>query len=138
MKRAVTFLLCIAPGIAIGWYFGYTRPMAREQRELLAHSQYIRDHFQHVDSDVTALNKSREDYIKAIKPYMAESASMALAALQRLDGNDLRGARSTLVAEIANYYRGHSRDGDTNLLARITALAAKDAVLSNAIYKKSP
>ncbi|MGP8201298.1 MAG: hypothetical protein ACLQU4_17545 [Limisphaerales bacterium] len=138
MNRAVIFLLCVAPGIAIGWYYGYTRPVAREQRQLLEYAQDFRDHFPNFESNMAALNKSREEYSKAAKPYMAESASRALAALKRLDSNDLGGTRTMLVAAIANYYRGHSNDGDTNLLARITALAAKDTVLSNAIYKKSP
>jgi hypothetical protein len=80
------------------------------------------------------LNKQRAEDFKAAKPYEASSASIALAALKSLDTNDTEGARSRLAAIVAIYYRGHSGDGDTNLLTSIATFAGKDAVLSNAIY----
>jgi hypothetical protein len=136
MKRTITFLICIAVGIGIGWYFGYTRPTARNQREVLRQAQYLRDHHHEFDSLIADLDKARAVYRKAAKPYFAESASIALAALKRIDSNDVEGARSMLALPVANYYRGHSNDEDTNLLARIVAFAATDTVLSNAIYRK--
>jgi hypothetical protein len=83
-----------------------------------------------------AFIKERAEHDRLAKPYEASGASMALWVLQSLDTNDVDGAKSELVQTIANYYRPHRDDGDTDILAAITAFAAKDAALSNAIYHK--
>jgi predicted negative regulator of RcsB-dependent stress response len=129
MKRTIIFLICIATGIGIGWYFGHTRAITEYQREALKNLPTI-------EAQLADLNKQQAEDFKAAKPYMAESASIALTALKRLDSNNVEGARAMLALPVANYYRGHSNDGDTNLLARIATFAAKDAVLSNAMYRK--
>jgi hypothetical protein len=127
MKRIIAFLVCILAGIGIGWYFGYTRPVAKNQRELLSKYQPMMDEFE-------AFNKQREAYAKEAEPWMASSASIALGALKNLKTNDMEDAKYRLAAIVAAYYRGHSRDGDTNLLNRIVTFAASDTAFSNALY----
>lgn len=129
MKHTIAFLVCILAGIGIGWYFGHIRAITEYQREALKHLPTI-------EAQMADLNKQRAEDYKAAKPYEASGASVALAALKNLDTNDVEGARLRLAAIVAIYYRGHSGDGDTNLLASIVSLAAKDTVLSNAIYGK--
>lgn len=52
MKRIITHLVCLILGIGVGWYFGYTRPTTKKQRELLAQYQYVRDNNVFKDSDL--------------------------------------------------------------------------------------
>jgi predicted negative regulator of RcsB-dependent stress response len=131
MKHAIAFLICVLAGIGIGWYFGYTRPIAKNQRELLKRYQPIKNQ---LEADMADFHRRNAEKFKAAAPWEASSASIALAALKNLDTNDVDGVRSRLAAMVAIYYRGHSGDGDTNLLTSIVAFAGKDAVLSNAIY----
>jgi predicted negative regulator of RcsB-dependent stress response len=129
MKHTIAFLVCILAGIGIGWYFGHARAITEYQREALKHLPAI-------EAQMADLNKQRTEDFKAAKPYEASSASIALAALENLDTNDVEGARSRLAAIVAVYYRGHSGDGDTNLLTSIVSFAGRDTVLSNAIYSR--
>jgi len=126
MKYVIVFVVCVLVGIGIGWYWGRSTAISAYQRKNLP--------------KVLAVSKDfilqRAEYNKLAKPYEASGASAALVALESLDTNDVAGARSELVRTIANYYRGHSGDGDTDILTAITAFAAKDAALSNAIYHK--
>ena len=136
MKHATAFLVCILVGIGIGWYFGYTRPVAENQRELLKDNQFFRDHTQGFDAAAAYFEKRQAEYFKEAEPWEASSASITLAALKNLKTNNLGDAKFRLASIVALYYRSHSRDGDTNLLANIVAFAATDNVLSNAIYSK--
>ena len=136
MKRIGAFIICAAVGIGIGWYIGYTRPVAMHQREVLRQSEYFKSMSNNIVSGIADFNKLREEYARAAKPYEASSASIALAALKDLDTNDLDGARSRLAGIIATYYRNNSSNGDTNLLTRIEAFASEDRMLSNALYQR--
>lgn len=127
MKHTIAFLICILAGLGIGWYFGHANAITEYQHEALKHLPMV-------EAQMADLNKQRADDFKAAKPYEASSASIALAALKNLDANDVEGAKSKLAAIVAIYYRSHSSDGDTNLLASIVSFATSDMVLSNAIY----
>jgi hypothetical protein len=131
MKHIITFLACLLVGIGIGWYFGYSCPAAQRQRELLGKYQPLKEE---LETNMAYLNKQREEESKKAQPWMASSASIALAALKNLKTNDMEDAKYRLAAIVAAYYRGHSRDGDTNLLTSITTFAATDAAFSNAFY----
>lgn len=134
MKRSITYSVCVLVGIGIGWYFGYTRPVTQKQRELLEQGEYFREHTREFDADVAVFEKMRAEYAKQAEPWMASSASIALGALKDLKTNDLDGAKYRLAAIVAAYYRGHSRDGDTNLIKSIVTFAASDTAFSNAFY----
>jgi hypothetical protein len=133
VKQVIAFLVCILAGIGIGWYFGYTRPVANNQRELLKENQYITNHFHEFDLNVADFNQLNAKYFKIAKPWEESTASISLAALKNLKTNNMEGAEFRLASMVANYYRGHSRDGDTNLLTNIVIFAATDTVLSNAM-----
>jgi len=75
-------------------------------------------------------------YFDAMKRQDEMAAVVALAALVKLDGGDIEKAKSRLHTAISIYYRGHRDDGDSNVLRHITAFAATNAALSNAIYRK--
>jgi hypothetical protein len=128
MKHTIAFSVCILVGIGIGWYLGYIRAITEYQRDALKNLPTV-------EAQLEDLNKQKAEDFKAVKPYEASGASIALAALKNLDANDVEGARSRLAAIVAIYYRGHSGDEDTNLLTNIVSLAARDMVLSNAIYE---
>ena len=131
MKCIITFLVCLLVGIGIGWYFGYSCPAAKRQRELLEKYQPLKEE---LDTNMAYLNKQREEESKKAEPWMAASASIALAALKELKTNDMEDAKYRLAQIVSAYYRGHSRDGDTNLLHSIVSFAATDSAFSNAFY----
>ena len=126
MKYLIAFLVCVLAGVGIGWYWGHSTAISAYQRENLPKVLAVSKDF----------IQQRAEYNKLAKPYEASGASRALWVLQTLDTNDVEGAKSELVKTIANYYRTHQDGGDTDILTAITAFAAKDAALSNAIYHK--
>jgi hypothetical protein len=135
MKYFIAITICLAIGIGIGWYIGYVRTSAKYQHELLKEYQPMKSQ---LHEEIVDFHKNSAEEFKAAVPWEASSASIALAALKNLDTNDVGSARFRLASMIAIYYHGHSKDGDTNLLASIVAFAATDSVLSNAVYTKYP
>ena len=131
MKLTIAFLVCILAGIGVGWYFGHTRAISEYQRETLKHLPTI-------EAQTADFIRLRMEEFKTGEPYEASGAPIALATLKNLDTNDLEGAKLRLAAMAAIYYRGHSGDGNTNLLSDIVSYAATNATLSNAIYGRRP
>ena len=52
MKRIIPLLPILLIGFGIGWYFGYTRLTAKNQRELLKQNQCVRDNFRMTDAEM--------------------------------------------------------------------------------------
>ena len=136
MRRIIIPLSCLLVGIGLGWFFGYTRPAAKNQRDLLRQYQYVKDNFHMTDAEMADFGEHQQEYFAAIKRQDEMAAVIALAALVKLDQGDIEKAKWRLQTEISTYYRGHNRDGDTNVLRHITTYAATNAALSNAIYRK--
>ena len=146
-KNVLRLFVYIMVGMGIGWFFGYTNPVAKNQREILKDFQYFKDHTREFDAECKKrlveldeqcadFEKRQAEYSKKAEPWMASSASIALAALKHLETNDVEDAKVRLAAMIATYHRVHSGDGDTNLLKSIERFAATNMVLSNAVYRK--
>ena len=136
MRRLIIPLVCLLVGIAAGWYFGYTRPAAKNQRELLQQYQYVRDNFHMSDAEMADFGAHEQEYFAAMKRQDETAASMALGALVRLERGDIERTRHVLEQTISIYYRGHRQDGDSNVLRHIETFAATNASLSNAISRK--
>jgi hypothetical protein len=136
MKRIISFLVYILLGIGIGWYFGYTRPAAKNQRELLKQYQHVRDNFHMTDAEMTEFGKHYAEYFEAMKRQDEYAAAVALVAYKRLGAGNVERAKWELATTVSTYYRGHRLDGNTNLLTRITSYAATNSAMSNAIYGK--
>ncbi|MFO1477145.1 MAG: hypothetical protein U1F98_10895 [Verrucomicrobiota bacterium] len=136
MKRIVLFIIAILLGVGIGWYFGYTRPTVKNQRKLLREYQITRDNFQMTDAEMADFAEHRQEYFEAMKRQDEMAAAMALGALVPLERGDVEKAKSRLQTTISIYFRGHRQDGDSNVLRHITAFAATNAALSNAIYRR--
>jgi hypothetical protein len=136
MNRLILLTVSLALGIGIGWYFGYTRPSVKNQRELLRQYHYVRDNFRMTDADMAAFADHRQEYFDAIKRTDEFAAALSLASLRRLDYGNINGTRNMLELTISAYYRGHRQDGDSNLIFHIDAYAATNASLSNAIHRK--
>ena len=136
MKRILAFSACIFLGVGIGWYVGYSRPVAKNQRKLLNEYQFERDNFHMTDAEMADLGAHRAEYFDTMKRQDEMAAVIALAALVKLDQGDIEKAKWRLETAISIYYRGHSHDGNSNLLRHITTYASTNAALSNAIYRK--
>jgi hypothetical protein len=67
MKRTVTILVAPLVGVSIGWFFGYTRPTLKNQRELLKQYQIVRDNFQMTDAGMADFAEHRQEYWDRMK-----------------------------------------------------------------------
>jgi hypothetical protein len=136
MKRIIPILVGILLGLGFGWYFGYTRPVAQNQRKLLKEYQTVRDAFHATDEEMADFGGRLPEFWDMAKRQDEMAAVIALAALVKLEQGDIEKAKWRLQTEISTYYRGHRHDGDSNVLLHITRFAATNAALSNAIYRK--
>jgi len=100
----------------------------------------VRDGFHVTDAEMAEGSanymKHHAEYFEAMKRQDEFAATMALAALVKLDRGDIEKAKSRLEKTISIYYRGHRDDGDSNVLRHIVTFAATNSALSNAIYRK--
>lgn len=86
------------------------------------------------DAEMADFGEHRQEYLEAMKRQDEMAAVIALAALVKLDEGDLEKAKWRLRTMVSIYYRGHKLDGDSNVLRHITAYAATNSMLSNAIH----
>jgi hypothetical protein len=136
MKRILSFSACVFIGVGIGWYVGYSRPTAKNQRKLLSEYQFVKDNFHMTDAEMADFGEHHAEYFEAMKRQDEMSAVIALAALVKLNQGDMEKAKWRLETAIAIYYRGHNQDGNSNVLRHITTYASTNVALSNAIYGK--
>ncbi|MCW5556046.1 MAG: hypothetical protein KIS67_28295 [Verrucomicrobiae bacterium] len=134
MKRIIVYSAFVVVGIALGWYFGYTRPVGTNQRKLLEQYQTVRDKFQMTDEEMADYGKHYQDYSEATKREDELAAHIALGVLIRLERGDTEKAKRILEATIGTYYRRYGHTGHTNVIASIERHVATNASLSNAIY----
>lgn len=137
MKRIVTFLICIFVGVGIGWYFGYTRQLAKNQRELLRQYHAMRDHFGLTDADMAELGKQLP-YMRADMERSDEyAAAIALAVSGDLVRSNFDGARMHLAQVVDIYYRQYRfGGGNSNLIAKIEKAAATNSAIATQLSKK--
>jgi hypothetical protein len=122
MKRIIPSLICLILGIGIGWYFGYTRPMAMKQRELLAQYHYVRDTFQMTDEEMADAGQKIPQYFEDMRRRDELAAIFALRAFRILEDGDVERAKTNLLMAVGSYYRVYrGKGGDTNfsLISRI-------------------
>lgn len=129
MKRFIPSLICLAAGIAVGWYFGYTRPalqamhMYRDMRRTMGFS------------DEEALKAAPEAFA-SIKREDEGVAMVALRGIEILDRGDTQAAKKHLAYWVGSYYRVYHANGDTNLIARIERAATTNSDIAVEIAKK--
>src|SRR5690349_2682852 len=113
--------LCLVPGLSVGWYFGYTRPVL--------HMQRLHDELQ------KETGTSDREMVRAVPEALAatgrEDESVALVGLKAigmLDRNEVTKAKEYLAYWVGSYYRMfHNKGGDTNLLAGIERAATTNS-----------
>jgi hypothetical protein len=130
----IVCILSLLLGLSVGWYFGYTRPSVENQRKLVKEYETIKDAFQLTDKQMGTWGGRLPEFFGAVERQDEIAASMGLAALEKLEHEDVERAKSVLQKTISMYYRSHQSDGNTNVLRRITTFAGTNAALSNAIY----
>jgi hypothetical protein len=133
---AVCSVLCLALGFSLGWYFGYSRPVAENQRRLLKVDQTAREAFRAVVEDFSDYEAKPPQFWEAAKIQNEYAALISLQVLKDLEQSELHKAKQELASTVGLYYRAHRRDGNTNLLACIERVATANTALSNAICRK--
>jgi hypothetical protein len=133
----VCLALCLLLGVSVGWYFGYTRPLAENQRRLLKIDQTAREAFWGAQKDFEdAYSQTNAGFWEAAKVQDEYTAFLGLHVLRDLERGNVEEAKQHLASNIGSYYRMHRRDGNSNLLETIAWVAATNALLSNAICQK--
>jgi len=122
-------IIWMLTAISLAWYAWSNHKVLKEYRR-------VRDNFHMTDAEMADFAEHHQEYFDAMKRQDEMAAVIALAALVKLDGGDIEKAKSRLQTAISIYYRGHRDDRDSNVLRHITAFAATNAALSNAIYRK--
>ncbi len=102
MKRFIIVLLAFLAGLAVGWYFGYTRPVTKQYRVL-------RDTLFHMtDKQMADAGAQFRDHMPEFMERMKReddmTAALALGTVKRLDAKG--GDRDTLarIEEAAQQY----------------------------------
>jgi hypothetical protein len=137
MKRIFPFLICILLGVGIGWYFGYIRPSAENQREILRQYEFVRDGFQMTNQEMAEAGPKIPRFFEDMKRQDELAAIFALGGFRYLDRGDIEGAKTHLLKAVGSYYRVyHNKGGDTNLIAKIEEAALKHPAIAKEISKK--
>ncbi len=137
MKRIIPPLVCLVLGIGIGWCFGYSCPVAKNQRDLLAQYQYVRDNFHMTDAEMAEAGPKIPQYFEDMKRQDEMAAVFALAAFRILEHGDVEHAKTHLLKAVGSYYRVyHGKGGDTNFIARIEEAAQKYPAVAAEISRK--
>ncbi|MGD9634874.1 MAG: hypothetical protein AB7G28_19870 [Pirellulales bacterium] len=126
MKRTWPAVVCLFIGLGFGWYFGYTRPVAKHQRELLAEYQQVKEQMGLTDVEMAEAGRNFPQYFRDMKRQDEIAAAVALSALMKLEAGETDAAKASLLQAVGSYYRlYHDNDGDRVLLDKM-AVAARD------------
>jgi|SRR6266496_2072428 len=135
MKRFIIVLLAFLAGLAVGWYFGYTRPVTKQYRVL-------RDTLFHMtDKQMADAGAQFRDHMPEFMERMKReddmTAALALGTVKRLEQGNAEGAKKLLLPFIGGYYRRyHAKGGDRDTLARIEEAAQQYPDIAAEVAKK--
>lgn len=137
MKRTIPFVVCVMLGVGIGWYFGYTRPVAKHQRELLSEYRDVRDSLHMTDKEMADVGGKLPQFVEDMKRQDEMTAFVALAVLKLLEKDDVEGAKEVLARHVGSYYRlYHAKGGDAKLVSAIEEAAQQYPAVSAEISEK--
>ncbi len=137
MKTIAPLLIGLLLGAGLGWYFGYTRPSVKQQRELLKEYQYVRDNAHMTDAEMAAAGPKISQYFEDMKRQDEEAAAFALGAFKILETGDTERAKTHLLKAVGSYYRVcRGKGGDTNLIGQIEEAAQKYPAVATEISRK--
>jgi len=130
-------IICLLIGFGLGWYFCYTGPVAKHQRELLAENRYARDNFHLTDAEMAQMGRDFQQYGKNMIREDELLAAVALSALKSLESGETDAAKTTLLRPVGMYYRlYHGKDVDKSLLDRIETAAKEYPSIAAEISRK--
>jgi hypothetical protein len=139
MKRIIPLFAAALFGVGVGWYFGYTRPTAKNYRELLSQYQYVRDNFHMTDADMAEAGPKIPQYFEDMKRQDETAAMVALGAFSTLEHGNVEGAKARLLRAVGGYYRVyHGKVRDTNFIATIERAARKYPAVAAEISTNNP
>jgi hypothetical protein len=115
MKIIIIFLVGLLVGLGVGWYFGYTRPIAKANR----------------DARREMLAMTADDTMAAL---------IAVKAIPLVESGDTQKAVQWLSKPIGSYYRVYSLHAGTNderlsMRAMIEKLASTNSVVDAEIHR---
>ena len=130
MKHIITSIVCLAVGIGVGWYFGYTRPSL----QAIHLTQELQ---KETGMSIQDMKKAVPNSLAAIQREDESVATVALRGIEILDRGDTAAAKKHLAYWIGSYYRVYHANGDTNLIARIEQAATTNPEIAAELAKRS-
>lgn len=126
-------------GIGIGWYFGYTRPVAKHQRELLKEYHDVKEFLHMTDKEIADAGRKIPQYFEDVKRQDEMTAVVALGVFKLLEKDDVNGAKEALAHHVGSYYRLYrSTGGDASVLSMIEEAARQHPIISAEISDLRP
>ena len=131
---AVLCVLCLAAGLTAGWYLGYTRPVAENQRRILTEYEHVRGAFHATDEEMADFGTRLPEMWEAIHRQDEMAAAMAWHAHRLVHQGDTNRAMELLAKTVRMYWIDHHDNGNSNLIANIERYASNNAAFSNVVY----
>jgi len=117
MKRFLLVALSLFIGCLLGWYIGYTRPLAEQQRYMRGITGMTDRQMAQASAEVMT---NLPAYIQSMKREDDITTALALGILKQLDRGNVEGAKRLLIPPARSYYlRYHASGGNPQILAMI-------------------
>ncbi len=137
MSRFIALLPGTLLGLAVGWYVGYTRPVAIHQRELLQEYNEVRDALHMTDKQMADAGRKIPQFMEDMKRADETVAVVALSAFRSLEEGDVDDAKKSLAWHVGSYYRlYHEKGGDADTLAAIEDAARQYPAIAAEVAKQ--
>ena len=138
MKATVLLLVGILLGTGIGWYFGYLRPDAKRERELLRQYDAAKDALRMSDQEMADAGVKIPEFMEGMKRTDEMAAAVALGVFGMLQRGETEAAKKRLLMPIGSYYRLYrNRGGNTNLIAQIETAAEEHPSIAAEISRNA-
>ena len=141
MKRIIVTIVAVAVGFAAGWYFGYSRPVAQNQRKILKEYAGVRDMMGYTDAEMTQAAQTfpkPKDVLASMAREDEMLAAVAIGSVRQFDKGDPEAVKQRLLHILGTYYRVHrTNDLYTNVIAQIEKAALESPSIAAEIAKKS-
>ena len=135
MKLLLLLAVTLAIGLLLGWYIGYTRPLANYAR--FQNREWTID-FQLIDAA-----RNTGNWSEGLRAWERNAMGMHVYLLDKLEAGDTEFTKRVLSRQIAGYYRTF-RDRETEwpeqgeILRKIETLRVRSRELNEELHKPVP
>jgi len=135
MKSLLLVAIALAVGLLLGWYVGYTRPLANYAR--------VQDREWAADAQFIDAAKNTGNWSEGLRAWERNAMGMHVYLLDKLEADDAEFAKRVLSRQIAAYYRAFRQretewPDQAEILRKIETLRARSRDLNEALHEPAP